>query len=65
MGWIFEMTYSLLRIQNEPPMTRFLAKELSTSHWFDISNARKDFGYEPKVSIKEGLVRLKTSLEKA
>jgi nucleoside-diphosphate-sugar epimerase len=65
MGWIFEMTYSLLRIQNEPPMTRFLAKELSTSHWFDISNARKDLGYEPKVSIKEGLVRLKASLEKA
>jgi len=65
MGWVFEMTYSLLRIQNEPPMTRFLAKELSTSHWFDISNAMKDLGYEPKVSIKEGLVRLKASLEKA
>jgi nucleoside-diphosphate-sugar epimerase len=65
MGWVFEMTYSLLRIQNEPPMTRFLAKELSTSHWFDISNARKDLGYEPKVSIKEGLVRLKASLENA
>ena len=65
MGWIFEMTYSLLQIQNEPPMTRFLAKELSTSHWFDISNAKKDLGYDPKVSIKEGLVRLKASLEKA
>ena len=65
MGWIFEMTYSLLRLQNEPPMTRFLAKELSTSHWFDISNARKDLGYEPIVSINEGLSRLKASLEKA
>ena len=65
MGWVFEMTYSLLRIQNEPPMTRFLAKELSTSHWFDISNARKDLGFEPKVSIKEGLMRLKASLENA
>lgn len=64
MGWIFEMTYTLLRIQNEPPMTRFLAKELSTSHWFDISNARKDLGYEPIVSINEGLSRLKASLEK-
>jgi len=65
MGWVFEMTYSLFRIQNEPPMTRFLAKELSTSHWFDISNARKDLGYKPKVSINEGLGRLKASLQKA
>lgn len=64
MGWFFEMSYSLLRIQKEPPMTRFLAKELSTSHWFDISNAKKDLGYDPKVSIKEGLKRLKASLEK-
>lgn len=63
MGWFFEMTYRLFRIQKEPPMTRFLAKELSTSHWFDISNARKDLGYEPKVSIKEGLSRLKATLE--
>ncbi|MCY2972510.1 MAG: 3-beta hydroxysteroid dehydrogenase, partial [Planctomycetota bacterium] len=55
----------LLRIQNEPLMTRFLAKELSTSHWFNISNARKDLGYEPIVSINEGLSRLKASLEKA
>lgn len=65
MGWAFEMTYSFFRIQREPPMTRFLAKELSTSHWFDISNARKDIGYEPKVSINEGLAHLKASLNKA
>ena len=40
-------------------MTRFMAKELSTSHWFDISRAMKDLGYMPAVSIKEGLDRLK------
>lgn len=40
-------------------MTRFVAKELSTSHWFNISRAKKDLGYSPKISTKEGLKRLK------
>jgi nucleoside-diphosphate-sugar epimerase len=53
-----ETWYGLFRIRSEPPMTRFLARELATSHWFDISAARRDLGYEPKVSIDEGLRRL-------
>ena len=39
-------------------MTRFLASQLATSHWFDISAARRDFGYEPRVSTAEGMRRL-------
>lgn len=35
-------------------MTRFVAKELSTAHWFDISAARRDLGYQPEISIAEG-----------
>ena len=42
-------------------MTRFLAKQLSTAHWFDISAARRDLGYSPDVSIEEGLKRLEQS----
>ncbi|NLF32205.1 MAG: NAD-dependent epimerase/dehydratase family protein, partial [Planctomycetes bacterium] len=42
----------------EPPMTRLLAAQLGTSHWFDISAARRDFGYEPAVSTSEGMKRL-------
>jgi len=57
-GWILEMVYGLFRIQSEPPMTRFVAKELATSHWFDISRAKSDLGYEPKISTREGLIRL-------
>ena len=40
-------------------MTRMAAKELSTSHWFNISKAKKDLGYYPKISTEEGLKRLK------
>jgi nucleoside-diphosphate-sugar epimerase len=39
-------------------MTRFLAAQLSTSHYFDISAARRDLGYTPIVSTKEGMERL-------
>jgi len=44
-------------------MTRFLAEELATSHWFDIEAARRDLGYKPEVSMEEGLRRLKEWLE--
>ncbi len=62
LGWSMETFYRLFRIQREPPMTRFLAKELSTSHWFDLTAIRRDLGYEPKVSIGEGLDRLRAWL---
>ncbi len=57
-GAVLEAVHTVLRIKAEPRMTRFLARELSTSHWFDISAARRDFGYEPEVTTEEGLVRL-------
>ena len=42
----------------EPLMTRFLVDQLCTAHWFNIEAARRDLGYEPTVSIVEGLKRL-------
>lgn len=53
-----ESVYGLLGIRREPRLTRFVVKELITAHWFDVSAARRDFGYEPTVSIDEGLERL-------
>ncbi|MCD4722499.1 MAG: NAD-dependent epimerase/dehydratase family protein [Desulfobacula sp.] len=58
-GSIFEFAYKLFSVKKEPPITRFAAKEAATSHWFNISKAKKDLGYSPKVSTKEGLKRLK------
>jgi nucleoside-diphosphate-sugar epimerase len=43
-------------------MTRFVARELATSHWFDISAAKRDLGYSADISIDEGMKRLKTWL---
>ena len=57
-GAVLEPAWKLLRLAGEPPMTRFLAEQLSTPHWYDISAARRDFGYVPRVSVDEGLARL-------
>ena len=57
-GAVLERAWPLLRLDGEPPMTRFLAEQLSTPHWYDISAAARDFGYVPRVSMDEGLQRL-------
>jgi nucleoside-diphosphate-sugar epimerase len=61
-GWVLEKLFPLLPGSPEPPMTRFLARELSTAHWFATSAARRDLGYEPKVSVEQGLRRLAAHL---
>jgi nucleoside-diphosphate-sugar epimerase len=60
-GWVLETVYGVFRWQSEPRMTRFLARELSTAHWFNIEAARRDLDYRPVVSIEEGLRRLEES----
>ncbi|MBI3268000.1 MAG: NAD-dependent epimerase/dehydratase family protein [Planctomycetes bacterium] len=57
-GWACEVVYGLLGREEEPRMTRFLARQLSTAHWFNIDAARRDLGYAPRVSLDEGLRRL-------
>jgi nucleoside-diphosphate-sugar epimerase len=58
LGAALELLYTVLPLKGEPPMTRFLAEQLSTTHFYDISAARRDFGYQPRVSIIEGLKRV-------
>jgi nucleoside-diphosphate-sugar epimerase len=64
-GWMLEGLHRVFRPGVEPRMTRFLARQLSTPHWFDISAARRDLGYSPRVSTEEGLRRLAKSLRDA
>jgi len=58
LGAVCEWVYRTLKLQSEPPMTRFLARQLATAHWFDISAARRDFGYDPIISVEAGMERL-------
>ncbi len=62
IGAVCEALWKALPLKGEPPMTRFLAEQLSTAHWYDMGPATRDFGYRPQVSFEEGLARLKRSL---
>lgn len=57
-GAILETAWRILRKEGDPPMTRFVAKELATDHWFSIEAARRDLGYNPRVSMAEGTAEL-------
>ena len=61
-GAMLEAAHTLFRLESEPRMTRFVANELATTHWFDITAARRELGYEPAISIAEGLRRLEAWL---
>ncbi len=63
LGWLLEAFYAVFCPQEEPPLTRFVVRELTTAHWFDITAAQRDLGYEPKVSLEEGLRRLTSWLK--
>ena len=56
-GAVLEVAWRMFSLSGEPPMTRFLAEQLSTPHWYDISAAARDLGYRPQVSVAEGLRR--------
>lgn len=58
IGGVCEFLWKSLRLRGEPPMTRWVADELATSHWFDISAAKRELGYQPVVSHDEGFARL-------
>jgi nucleoside-diphosphate-sugar epimerase len=62
LGAAMEIYHELFNIEREPRMTRFLALQLAKDHYFDISRARRDFGYHPTVSSSEGMRRLEESL---
>lgn len=62
VGAAMEAAWRLGRRQVEPPLTRFVARQLSTSHWFNKQRVITDLGYVPTVSMSEGLANLAASL---
>ena len=58
-GRLFETLHRLKPSAGGPRMTPFLARNLATAHWYDISAAKRDLGYEPLVSIEEGMARVR------
>ncbi|MBZ0135071.1 MAG: NAD-dependent epimerase/dehydratase family protein [Planctomycetes bacterium] len=45
-GAVIEFLWKVMGKKSEPPMTRFVAENLATSHWFKLDAAKRDLGYE-------------------
>ncbi|MDH3398322.1 MAG: NAD-dependent epimerase/dehydratase family protein [Acidimicrobiia bacterium] len=57
-GLAAEQIWELLGREDDPPMTGFVAEQLSTAHWFDQRETREALGWEPAVTLAEGFRRL-------
>ena len=57
IGSVLERVWPLFR-KDEPPITRFVAEQLGTAHWFDQGPAQEDLNWQPVVSLDEGFSRL-------
>jgi nucleoside-diphosphate-sugar epimerase len=60
-GAAVEAAWAVSRRRDTPPMTRFLAEQLTTAHWFDQRRTRELLGWRPEVSLEEGFDRLTRS----
>lgn len=65
LGAVCEAAWRVLPLRGEPPMTRFVAAELAKDHWFDITAARRDLGYAPRVTMAAGTAELVAALKRA
>lgn len=57
-GRVVERVWEARPGHDEPPMTEFLAEQMSTAHWFDQRRTRERLRWTPEVSIDEGFERL-------
>jgi nucleoside-diphosphate-sugar epimerase len=64
VGAVLETAFRCLFLRREPPMTRFLASQLSRSHYYSIDAAKRDFGFTPVMSTDEGMRRLEPELKR-
>jgi nucleoside-diphosphate-sugar epimerase len=58
-GALAETVWKAARRDDDPPMTRFLAGQLGTAHWFDLRETRRVLQWSPQVGLDEGFERLR------
>ncbi|MEX5294419.1 NAD-dependent epimerase/dehydratase family protein [Kocuria sp. CPCC 205268] len=57
-GRVIEKVWALRPGADEPPMTAFLAEQMSTAHWFEQRTTREVLDWTPSVTVEEGMERL-------
>lgn len=53
-GRAIERVWQTLDRQDDPPMTRFLAEQLATAHWFDQRETQELLKWTPTIGLEEG-----------
>ena len=53
-GAVVERAWAALDRRDTPPLTRFLAEQLGTAHWFDQRRTRELLRWQPRTSLDEG-----------
>lgn len=61
VGAAVETAWPLLHRRDEPPVTRFLAEQLGTAHWFDQRQTRDALDWSPRIGLDEGFAELARS----
>lgn len=64
IGAACEFAWRVLALPGEPPLTRFVVAELAKDHWFNLTAARRDLGYVPRISMATGMAELLTNLSR-
>jgi len=59
-GAAVERYWQRLGREDDPPMTRFVAEQLSTAHWFAQDETRRALGWSPSITLDEGFEALRT-----
>lgn len=53
-GAVIETFWDAEKRGDEPPITRFLAEQMSTAHWFDQRRTQEVLQWKPRISLDEG-----------
>jgi 2-alkyl-3-oxoalkanoate reductase len=57
-GAAAEAAFAVSRSRSAPRLTRFVAEQMATAHWFDQRRTRAALQWSPSVSLDDGFARL-------
>ena len=67
MAWmlagVMGFFWNLFNLKGEPPVTRQMLRLIGKPFTVNISKARRELGYAPRVSWKQGVAEMQSSVE--